>query len=44
MISLTIWETEEAMKAAGHAVASRPRTDQRGITPDSTETWEVEEF
>lgn len=44
MISLTLWESEEAMKAAGRAVASRPQEDQRGITPDSTETWEVEEF
>ena len=44
MISLTIWESEQAMNAAGRTVASRPKEDQRGITPDSIETWQVEEF
>ena len=44
MISLTIWESEEAVKAAGRAVANRPQEGQRGITPDSVETWEAEEF
>jgi heme-degrading monooxygenase HmoA len=41
-ISMTIWESEEALVAAGGAVASRPKTDRRGIEPGSVEIWEVD--
>jgi heme-degrading monooxygenase HmoA len=44
IISLSIWESEDALHAAGDAVAARPQEDQRGITPDSVEIWQVTAF
>ena len=43
-ITLTIYETEEQLRAAAEAVGSRPRDDRRGITPDEVGIWEVTEF
>jgi hypothetical protein len=44
LISLTIFDTERDLRAAGAAVASRPKEDQRGINPDEVGVWEVTEF
>jgi hypothetical protein len=42
MISLTIWDREAALEAAGRAVTQRPPDDQRGIRPSVVEVWRVE--
>jgi heme-degrading monooxygenase HmoA len=42
MISLTIWDSESALQAAGRTVAERPLEDQRGIQPTVVEVWRVE--
>jgi hypothetical protein len=42
MLSLTIWDNETALDAAGRAVTERPAQDQRGIRPDTLEVWQVE--
>ena len=42
MISLTIWDSEAALEAAGRAVTQRPPDDQRGIRPSVVEVWRVE--
>lgn len=44
VISLTVFETEQDLRAAGDAVANRPKEDQRGINPDKVGIWEVTEF
>ena len=43
MLSVTIWESDAAMKAGERAVMDRPAQDQRGIRPDRIERWTVEE-
>ena len=42
LISLTIWESEEALEAAERAVAERPAEDRRGIDPTRVERWVVD--
>jgi hypothetical protein len=42
MISLTVWDSEPALEAAGRAVAARPAEDQRRIRPSSVEVWRIE--
>ena len=42
LISLTIWESEEALEAAERAVAERPAEDRRGISPSRVERWVVD--
>jgi heme-degrading monooxygenase HmoA len=42
LISMTIWESEEALEAAERAVAERPAEDQRGINPSRVERWVVD--
>jgi heme-degrading monooxygenase HmoA len=42
LISLTIWESEEALEAAERAVAERPAEDRRGINPSRVERWVVD--
>ena len=42
LISLTIWESEEALEAAERAVAERPVEDRRGINPSRVERWVVD--
>jgi heme-degrading monooxygenase HmoA len=42
LISLTIWESEEALEAAERAVAARPVEDRRGIDPTRVERWVVD--
>jgi heme-degrading monooxygenase HmoA len=42
LISLTIWESEQALEAAERAVAERPAEDQRGINPSRVERWVVD--
>ena len=42
LISMTIWESEEALVAGAEAVAARPKADRRGIKPDSVEIWRVD--
>jgi heme-degrading monooxygenase HmoA len=42
MMSVTIWESQEAMEAGEAAVRNRPAEDQRGIRPSRIERWVVE--
>ena len=42
LISLTLWESEEALEAAELAVAERPVDDRRGIDPTRVERWVVD--
>lgn len=42
MMSVTIWESQEAMETGEAAVRNRPAEDQRGIRPSRTERWVVE--
>jgi heme-degrading monooxygenase HmoA len=42
LISLTIWESDEALEAAERAVAERPAEDRRGINPSRVERWVVD--
>lgn len=42
LISLTFWESEEALEAAERAVAERPAEDRRGIDPSRVERWVVD--
>lgn len=42
LISLTIWESDEALEAAERAVAERPVEDRRGIDPTRVERWVVD--
>jgi hypothetical protein len=41
-MSVTVWESEEALEAAERAVADRPVSDQRGIRPSRLERWVVD--
>jgi heme-degrading monooxygenase HmoA len=42
LMSVTVWESEEALDAAEQAVRDRPASDQRGIRPSRIERWLVE--
>jgi heme-degrading monooxygenase HmoA len=42
LISLTLWENEEALAAVAAAVRGRPAADRRGISPTSVEIWQVD--
>jgi heme-degrading monooxygenase HmoA len=42
MMSVTVWESQEAIDAGEDAVRSRPASDQRGIRPSRTERWVVD--
>ena len=42
LISLTIWESEDALEAAERAVGERPAEDRRGIDPTRVERWVVD--
>jgi heme-degrading monooxygenase HmoA len=42
LMSVTVWESEEALEAAEHAVQERPVSDQRGIRPSRIERWVVD--
>jgi heme-degrading monooxygenase HmoA len=42
LMSVTVWESEEALEAAERAVAQRPVSDQRGIRPSRVERWSVD--
>jgi len=42
LMSLTVWESEQALEAAEEAVSARPVEDQRGIRPSRVERWNVD--
>jgi heme-degrading monooxygenase HmoA len=42
LMSVTLWESEEALEAGEHAVRNRPVSDQRGIRPSRIERWIVD--
>jgi heme-degrading monooxygenase HmoA len=42
LMSVTIWESEEALDAGESAVRERPVADQRGIRPSRVERWSVD--
>ena len=42
LMSMTLWESEDALEAAEVAVGERPVSDQRGIRPSRVERWIVE--
>jgi heme-degrading monooxygenase HmoA len=42
LLSMTVWESEEALEAAEEAVRTRPVSDQRGIRPSRVERWNVD--
>jgi heme-degrading monooxygenase HmoA len=42
LMSMTVWESEEALEAGEQAVRERPVSDQRGIRPSRVERWIVE--
>jgi heme-degrading monooxygenase HmoA len=42
LMSVTLWESEEALEAAEQAVRERPVSDQRGIRPSRIERWIVD--
>jgi hypothetical protein len=41
LMSLTVWESEQALEAAEEAVSARPVEDQRGIRPSRVERWNL---
>ena len=42
LMSLTLWESEQALETAEAAVRERPVADQRGIRPTRVERWVVD--
>lgn len=42
LMSVTVWESDEAMIRGEEAVRNRPASDQRGIRPSRIERWIVE--
>jgi heme-degrading monooxygenase HmoA len=42
LMSVTVWESEQALDAAEQAVGDRPVSDQRGIRPSRVERWLVD--
>ena len=43
LMSVTVWESLEALEAGERAVAERPASDQRGIRPSRIERWVVDD-
>ncbi|MGH2968327.1 MAG: antibiotic biosynthesis monooxygenase [Solirubrobacteraceae bacterium] len=41
-MSITVWESDEAMTAGEETVRNRPASDQRGIRPSRIERWVVD--
>lgn len=42
LLSMTLWESDEAMEAGEATVRARPASDQRGIRPSRIERWVVD--
>jgi heme-degrading monooxygenase HmoA len=42
LMSVTLWESEDALEAGEQAVRNRPVSDQRGIRPSRIERWIVD--
>ena len=42
LMSVTVWESDEAMLSGEAAVRNRPASDQRGIRPSGIERWLVD--
>jgi len=42
LMSVTVWESDEAMNAGEATARSRPASDQRGIRPSRIERWVVD--
>jgi heme-degrading monooxygenase HmoA len=42
LMSVTLWESEEALEAGERAVRDRPVSDQRGIRPSRIERWIID--
>lgn len=42
LMSLTIWQSDEAMIKGEEAIKNRPSSDQRGIRPSRIERWIVD--
>ncbi len=42
LMSVSIWESDEAMIRGEEAVKNRPSSDQRGIRPSRIERWIVD--
>ena len=42
LMSVTLWESDEALEAGERAVRSRPVSDQRGIRPTRIERWTID--
>jgi heme-degrading monooxygenase HmoA len=42
LMSVTVWESEQALDGAEQAVGDRPVSDQRGIRPSRVERWLVD--
>lgn len=42
LMSVTIWQSEEAMLRGEEVVRNRPSSDQRGIRPSRVERWIVD--
>jgi hypothetical protein len=42
LMSLTVWESEQAPEAAEEAVSARPVEDQRGIRPSRVGRWNLD--
>jgi heme-degrading monooxygenase HmoA len=43
LMSVTVWESVEALEAGERAVRERPVSDQRGIRPSRIERWVVDD-
>jgi len=42
LMSVTLWDSEDALEAGERAVRNRPARDQRGIRPSRIERWVVD--
>ena len=42
LMSVTLWESEQALEAGERAVRNRPMSDQRGIRPSRIERWIID--
>ncbi len=42
LMSVTVWESDDAMTAGEESVRNRPTSDQRGIRPARIERWVVD--
>jgi heme-degrading monooxygenase HmoA len=41
LMSVTLWDSEDALEAGERTVRNRPARDQRGIRPSRIERWVV---